>query len=384
MGVRTLRIFQALSSSSNAQVGDSRTWYRNLHEPLVDLGHSVVLFPLEKAGAAAREHDTKATARVADELLAAVRTGHSKEPFDLFFSYAIDGMFAPEVVDEIRRLGIVTCNFSCNNTHQFGLTQSLAPHFDYNLHSEGDAAPKFRAIGATPLWWPMASNPKYFHPVSVQRDVAVSFVGCNYALRARYIHGLLVRNLDVHAFGPGWRFGARTKLRAEALRALLLGRAVVKGWSLDGRLASARLAELDFQRWLGRTYPDNLHDPVSDPELIALYSRSQVSLGFLEVFDNHDSMGEVRRHLHLREFEAPMCGALYCTGYCAELEAFFEPGREVVVYRSAEELAEKVAHYLRHPKEAEDIRNAARRRALADHTYHQRFETLFRAIGLRP
>ncbi len=117
-------------------------------------------------------------------------------------------MVEPDVLDEIRKSGVPTCNFSCNNAHQFELVDELSPHFDYNLHSEKDAREKFLAIGATPLWWPMASNPKYFKPFDLPRTIAASFVGANYARRPHYLLSLLENNIDAHAYGPGWQWGS--------------------------------------------------------------------------------------------------------------------------------------------------------------------------------
>jgi hypothetical protein len=146
--------------------------------------------------------------------------------------------------------------------------------------------------------------------------------------------------------------------------------------------ASARLADLDYRLAIAARFPGSFRPPVSDERLVELYSRSQVSLGFLEVYDRHDASRPVVQHLHLREFEAPMCGALYCTGYTDELAELFEPEREVVTYRSQHEMVEKVRYYLRHAADAESVRQAARKRALAEHTYHSRYRALFHALGL--
>ncbi len=116
--------------------------------------------------------------------------------------------------------------------------------------------------------------------------------------------------------------------------------------------------------------------------LVRIYSQSQISLGIVEVHDRNDPSRELRRHIHLREFEAPMSGALYCTGYLDELTHFFEPGKEIVTYRNEEELLDRVRYLLSHPVQAEAIRLAGRRRALAEHTYHHRYLSLFDAIGL--
>jgi spore maturation protein CgeB len=88
------------------------------------------------------------------------------------------------------------------------------------------------------------------------------------------------------------------------------------------------------------------------------------------------------QHLHLREFEAPMSGALYCTGYMDELAELFEPDKEVLVYRNQHELLDKVRYYLAHPDLAEQVRQAGKKRALAEHTYAIRFRQLFKTIGL--
>jgi len=378
-----MRIFQAIESTANAAAPGNRTWLRNLYEPLVELGHNVFLFSVEEGRCAMQCNDSKRRANFSQKLLEKFRTEHSRKPFNLFFSYLMDGMVEPNVIDEIRRTGVPTCNFSCNNAHQFYLVDELSPHFDYNLHSEKDAREKFLEIGASPLWWPMASNPNYFKPLDLPRTVDVSFVGANYALRARYIAHLLENEVDVHVYGPGWKWKTSRVWRSIAKRYWYLVQAVATFSPQAQYRASAHLADHDLRRSIERRFPKNVHAPISDDELIALYSRSQISLGFLEVYDQHDPSRPVTLHLHLREFEAPMSGALYCTGYTDELAEMFEPDREVLVYRNQHELLEKVRYYLRHPEQAEKIRHAGRKRALNDHTYHRRFRQLFTEIGLR-
>lgn len=377
-----MRIFQVLEGSTNAAVPGSQTWYRNLYEPLVEMGHEVVLFSAEEGRVAMQRNDAQARAAFSQKLLDTFRREHAQKPFALFFAYLMDGMVEPSAIDEIRKSGVPTCNFSCNNAHQFDLVDELSPHFDYNLHSEKDAREKFLAIGANPLWWPMASNPKYFKPMDVPRTVQASFVGANYALRARFISHLLENGIDVHAYGPGWQWGARTRWRSIARHYLLLLQAAVATSTVDQARTSAMLADYDFRRNLSVRFLNNVHGPISDEELIRLYSGSHISLGFLEVYDGHDPSRIVTRHLHLREFEAPMSAALYCTGYMDELTEFFEPDKEVIVYCNEQELLDKLRYYLAHPDQAEIVRQAGYRRALAEHTYQARFRKLFVELGL--
>jgi spore maturation protein CgeB len=377
-----MRIFQVLENLANVDVPENQTWYRNLHEPLIEMGHDVVLLSPKAGRLAMQRKDRKLRARFSQLVLDKFRTEHKRKPFDLFFSYLMDGMIDAAAVDEVRKSGIPTCNFSCNNTHQFENVDEISPHFDYNLHSEKDARAKFLAIGANPLWWPMASNPKYFAPIKVERTIPVTFVGANYALRARYVGYLLDNGVDVHAYGPGWIWGTAKRWRSFPKRVKYLLLASLPLTRQRQYSASSILADHDFRRYLASRYPNNLHSPVSDTELVRLYSASCVSLGFLEVYNGHDPGKGIAQHLHLREFEAPMCGALLCTGFTNELADMFEPDREILVYRNQYELLDKVQYYFNHPAEAEDIRKAGRARALVDHTYQNRFKTLFAHLNL--
>lgn len=377
-----MRIFQVLEDSANGAVAGNQTWYRNLHEPLVELGHEVHLMSVTEGRLAMERGDAAARTRFSEKMVETFHREHARRPFALFWSYLMEGMVDPEALAEIRAVGVPTCNFSCNNAHQFHLAGGLAKYFDYNLHAEKDAARKFRAAGVNPLWWPMASNPRYFKPMDKERTVQASFVGANYGLRARYVAHLLDNGIDVQAFGPGWLWGASSAWRAQAKR-LKYALLALAAQSAEARaFASAHLADHDFRRRVALEFPDNVHRPVSDEKLIALYSESLISLGFLEVYDHHDPSRPVTQHLHLREFEAPMCGALYCTGYMDELAEMFEPDKEVLTYRNQHELLDKVRYYLAHPQDADRIREAGHQRALRDHTYQRRFQQLFAHLSL--
>jgi len=380
---RKLRIFQVISAKANSRIAANLTWYRNLYEPLIEMGHEVVLFPADEGELAMERRDKELCADFSQKLLDKYLQKHTRKPFDLFFAYLKEGMVEPGAIKKIGKIGVPTCNFSCNNTHQFYLVEQLSPQFDYNLHSEKAARDKFLKIGANPVWWPMASNPTYFKPENHKRTIDVSFVGGNYGLRARYIKCLLQKGINVQAYGPGWQGGAKTPFRSVAKRYLYSIQSLFSSHVKDQARASAKLADHDIRRLVSKQFPSNVHPPVSDSELISLYSKSKISLGFLDVYDNHDPISGVLRHLHLREFEAPMCGALYCTGYSEELAEMFEPGKEVLTYQDEGELLDKVRYYLRHENEGEKIRIAGRQRSLKDHTYQRRFDQLFEKIGLK-
>lgn len=379
-----MRIFQVLSAQATGGVGPSQVWLRNLYEPLVDMDHDVLLFRAEEGDDARKRQDPSLRASFSQKVLDSFRREHSRKGFDLFFSYLKNGMVNVELIDEIRKSGVPTCNFSCNNTHQFDLVDEISPHFDYNLHSEKDADEKFREIGANPVWFPMAANPKYYHPYDVHKCIDVAFVGRKYANRPYYIWFLLENGIDVHAYGPEWRLRNDHRLKREILRRgnrFQLALRALLATSMDGKAEqSSKLALIDSSERLRKKYGAKMHNPLSDEEMVRKYSQSKISLGFIEVYDQHNPASIIKQHLHLREFEAPMSGALYCTGYSQELAEFYEIDKEIIIYRNEAELLEKLRYYLKHPGKADEVRQAGLRRARQCHTYQKRFKDLFSLI----
>ena len=84
-----------------------------------------------------------------------------------------------------------------------------------------------------------------------------------------------------------------------------------------------------------------------------------------------------------RDFECPGVGACYLTTYNWELPLHYDLGREILCYRSVEELIEIYAYYRRRPQECLKIAQAAWRRCSAEHTWEKRFRRIFRHVGFK-
>lgn len=384
-----MRIFLSFLPSGNTSIPDSMTWLHNLYEPLLDLGHDVYLLRIDDAAKYLKvKQRTKVfKEKFSDYLLRTIKKEHAKRKLDFFFSYFTDSTIFPSVIDEIKKLGVPTANFSCNNTHQFYLTKNIASHYDYNLHSEKSVSEKFKKIGANPIWFQMAANPKYYHPVKTKINYDVSFVGGNYANRATYIYFLLENSVNVHCFGPNWLINKPhskiKKIYKELLRFTNAPKAILSFNPETRYKLTSKISYYDFQCYLRQKYPNKLHYAISDDNMIKLYSETKINLGFLEVYANDNEVySTTKQHLHLREFEVPMSGGLYITNYSEELVEHYEPDKEVLVFRSQYELLDKINYYLSHPTEAEKVRIASYKRALKCHTYQKRFQDLFSKIKL--
>lgn len=82
-----------------------------------------------------------------------------------------------------------------------------------------------------------------------------------------------------------------------------------------------------------------------------------------------------------RQFEINGCGGFQLSYYVDGLEHCYEIGREIVVYLDVDDLISKVKYYLAHDDEREAIASRGYQRTLAEHTYTQRFQSIFARIG---
>jgi spore maturation protein CgeB len=379
-----MRIFLALHPSANISVPGSMTWYHNLYEPLIDLGHEVFFLRLDelavKSGYSFRSKKFKEF--LSREIVSVFKREHIKKPFNLFFSYLTDNDVEETALRLLKAYGVPMVNFSCNNIHQFHLVSKISPFFDASLHSEKGTGDLFRSIGASPVWFPMAANPNYYFPIKLPYKYDVTFIGAAYAKRSNYVWHLLNCGIDIKCFGPNWNINPPheklKKVHKEISRIISLMRSfyvIDRGTRYS---ISSIMNYYDLQSLIRKKFPENLNHPLKDMEVISIYYQTRINLGFLEVFsENQSSPAILTHHLHLREFEVPMSRGLYMTNFSEELSEFYEPDEEIIVFHNEHDLTGKIRYYLSHETEAENIREKGYQRALKSHTYQKRFSDLF-------
>ncbi|MCH8148627.1 MAG: FkbM family methyltransferase [Planctomycetes bacterium] len=94
--------------------------------------------------------------------------------------------------------------------------------------------------------------------------------------------------------------------------------------------------------------------------------------------------GNAETGLNMRHFEITAAGGFMLCYHQAELENHFEVGKECVVFRSENELVEKIRYYLSHPEERVAIARAGQLRTLSDHLYSHRLATVLAGVTLGP
>jgi spore maturation protein CgeB len=210
----------------------------------------------------------------------------------------------------------------CNKFKSKQLIREGNAYFKEQLYE--DALKKYCMEGALPVHLPEGANPELHRPREQEKTIDVSFVGQCYGKRPETIRRLGEAGIRVEAFGYGWPGG-----------------------------------------------------PLSTEEMVRIYSRSRINLGFGGV-EGHDEIYCLKG----RDFEIPMSGGLYLTEYHPELETVYDLGKEIVTYRGFDELVVKIRHLLANPDEAETIRQAGFRRARKEHTWEMRFERVFTLMNL--
>jgi spore maturation protein CgeB len=384
-----MRLFLAIPRSPNPSF-TSDLWKANLHDPLVDMGHDVVLWDEGSQPLFDLDPDAPETvpvrARFSDRFLQAVEAAHRSSPFDLVITYFSDSHVEPQAIDRVRERIAPIVNFFCNNVHQFHLVQRTARHYVTCLVPEGAAFPRYLEAGAEPIFFPMAANPKIYRPVPAEVRYDVTFAGQRYGDRTAGMLALREGGIDAHAFGQHWTaapVASTAKATGDALserprRASRFG-SMTRAVQLLTQGRNPLQAARDVRDWerLSTRYPGALHGPVGDDAYVALFSESKISLGFLILGDTHRTRRPLRQ-VRLREFEAPMAGAFYLTGWLFdELAMHYEIGNEIVCYQSIPEMVDLARYYLTHDSERERIRVAGHERAMRDHTWQRRFEDLF-------
>ncbi len=156
--------------------------------------------------------------------------------------------------------------------------------------------------------------------------------------------------------------------RATRRRELLLAQLVEFGLALWGP-GWRQTALRDYCR--GET--------VATEEFVRAYAGASVAVN---IHHSAEETGGGEASCNQRLFEIAAIGVPQVVDARGDLHLWFEPGEELDVFRSVEELKSQVEAILHHPPLAEVLGANARRRVLREHTYMHRLQALLKATGI--
>ena len=283
----------------------------------------------ELPGAKKRETAVENGRRLIDIVEGASREGPVHAVIGQMWERSMSG----DALNTIRYMGIPVVNISMDDRHafkknrrrgSFGGTKGLIGAIDLACTAARECCLWYQIEGCPALYFPEASDPEMYGPMPVDKEHDVVFVGMNYGIRSDIIATIEKAGIKTTCYGNGWPNG-----------------------------------RIDLK------------------DIPGLFAGSRIVLGIGTIGNCADFFA-----LKMRDFDGPMSGSLYVTHDNPDLYDFFEVGKEIVTYRSRKDLAEKLAYYLKHVDEAEEIAIAGRRRAEGEHTWEMRFDKLLRFCGL--
>lgn len=358
---------------------------------LTHTGHEVIYInPQKELG---HEAPVETYAQV---LLDRVREEQERGPIDLFFSMAWDRGITPEVVRDISAMGIPTVSHSSDDlSHPFRV-KKITSAFDLCWSTAPESEGILKGYGAKNLvFMPFASNPYWFKPMNVPEEENICFIGSAYGARARGIACMAQANVPVAVYGAspmdigqhkgnpitrgignmadGWERFAKSL-------AVPGGRKCV--YAALKRTAEGFVSEPPEKRPMDGTV--EYRGSADFKEMVEIFSKSALSFGSIEVASTF-VLKDPLLFIRFREFEVAMSGGVHLVNRYPELEGYFEEGKEMLYYDSMEELIDKSKFYLspKRATERQKIREAAHKRAVANHTWSHRFDRVCRELGLK-
>jgi len=229
-----------------------------------------------------------------------------------------------ETLIEIKEvLKVKTLNWFCDDHWRFdNFSRIYAPYFSYIVTTYKKAVERYKLIGIKNIilsQW--GCNHFLYRRLYLPYLYSVSFVGQPHGDRYRIIEQLKKAGIKVDTFGYGWPNGRVT------------------------------------------TY-----------EMIKIFNQSKINLNL-----SNASRGKINQ-IKGRDFEIPGCGGFMITGFNKELKNYYRIRKEVLCYKTIEDLIDIIKHYLSNDKEREIIKEAGYRKVLSDHTYNKRFQRIFEKV----
>jgi len=329
----------------NPSLGESFE-YMDFYKSLVKIkGAEIIFIPFDGILEKGRK-------RWNQELLETIQ----REKPDLFFAFMFTDELDPKILEEIKKETTSIAWFSDDHWRFDNYSKNYAPHFSWVVTTYSQAVKKYERMGIRNVirsQW--ASDPEIYKPVKwTGKDAPpeVSFVGLWSGPRARMIKELKKAGIPVVVYGRGWEGG---KISQEKMLEIFSNSKINLALNpAPGYFNANSLGRLFFRRSMNKIIPD-FH--------LVNNFRSLISRKIPQIKARH--------------FEIPACGGFLMTSMANDLENYYIPGKEMVIYENTDDLIEKIRYYLTRDAEREAIRESGQKRTTEEHTYNKRFGEIF-------
>jgi spore maturation protein CgeB len=309
---------------------------RYVYHTLVEMGHEVVVFDFSSQGIYSRLLKKLSRERFLGHLDRALLKLVEREKPDLFLT--IFGFnHGQDVLRRVKEQGVPTACWWLNDPFQFERSMEKAACYDYYFTNSRGSVPLYAEKGVTNAsFLPVGVYPP-LHKKDPQltKEYDICFAGDYKPVREEVLTAVASK-YRLALFGP-WR----------------------KKLPKDSPLASHIVSDSFF----------------SPEEMVRIFNQSKIVLNI------HTWLGKNEFGINPRIFEANGCGSLQISDFKEEIADFYQEDQEIVIYRSIDELMEKLDYYLANPEQREEIAQRGYQRAHRDDTYRQRMETLLQVCA---
>jgi spore maturation protein CgeB len=268
------------------------------------------------------------------------------DPPDLVFAVA-QAPLDPETLNRMGRMGITRAFWFCEDFHVMSYWRELARHYDTIFHVQPDELSEpLREAGGYGIPLHMAFDPSITRPVELadaQRErygTPLSFLGAGYHNRIQFLPALI--DLGLRIYGTEW---PETPPYESAM-------------------------------------PEpNVRQSPEASNLIFNATRVNLNLHSSPWCDGVNPVGD---YLNPRTFELAGARAFQLVDRRRYLPELLQPGFELETFEDINECRKKIAYYLEHEDERQEIADNGYRRALAEHTYRHRMEEAVDALRAGP
>ncbi|WP_373483683.1 glycosyltransferase [Acetobacterium sp.] len=306
-----------------------------------------------------------------------------EKKYDMFMTCHNEKLLYIDTLKEIKKLGIPNLLICFDNLLIPYEHKKVCAYFDLVWLTAIETKHMFDRWGAKTVFSPYAANPyKYYYKVADLERNKMVFNGTPYGSRANMINNITSAGIpvDVYANVNNGKVVKKKHTITEYMQKMVrffsfsIGRKVL--WSA----LKQKVRKHSFIK-------DNnslvIRPGVEFDEISKLYSEYSLSLSSTSARDTGILKNSVEV-IVLRCFEIPMSGGILFCKYNEELSRYFEEDKEIIFYRTEEEMIRKAKYYLDPKRDAErkQIRMCARKRAESEHTWMKRFELVFSELGL--
>lgn len=250
-----------------------------------------------------------------------------------------------QALKRLRKDKVATAMWFVEDHRLFTYWKAFAPYYDYFAVIQQDPLlAELADLDVAALYLPLAALPQLHQP----QDLSA---------------------LDLRRYGADISFmGAGYPNRREAFRQLAHLDFKIWGTEWDNEYALAPLIQQAGAR-------------ISPEEAVKIYSASKINLN-LHSSVNPKTLVTGGDFVNPRTFELAACQAFQLVDERSLLPELFAPD-ELATFDSMDDLKAKIDYYLNHEEERQNLARRAQARALKDHTYQQRMETLVSFIRAR-